>query len=247
MKIKISPALLVLIATPIALFASSETDRQIEDAARASYNYNAVLENHVFVQANDGIVMLTGTVGDQDLKTLAEDTVRNLPGVTQVDNRIVLDPTLARHSDKWIATKVRTQLLMRSNVSAANTTVSVNDGVVTLAGTADNPAQKDLTGEYVTEIDGVKSVQNNIVVNASPAPAETISEKIDDTSITAQVKYALLTHRSTSALKTKVTTTNGVVAVTGVAASDAEKALVSKLIESVRGVKSVTNDMTVKN
>ena len=247
MKINNLPALLVLIASPIALFASSETDRQIEVAARASYNYNAVLENHVFVQANDGVVTLTGTVGDKDLKALAEDTVRNLPGVTQVDNRIVLDPALAEYSDGWIAIKLRTQLLMRSNVSAANTTVSVKDGVVTLTGTADNLAQKELIGEYAEEIDWVKSVKNDIVVNAAPATVQTLGEKIDDTSITAQVKYALLTHRSTSALKTKVTTTDGVVAVTGVAGSETEKSLVTKLAESIRGVKSVTNDMTVKN
>jgi len=247
MKINNLPALLVLIASPIALFASSETDRQIEVAARASYNYNAVLENHVFVQANDGVVTLTGTVGDKDLKALAEDTVRNLPGVTQVDNRIVLDPALAEHSDGWIAIKLRTQLLMRYNVSAANTTVSVKDGVVTLTGTADNLAQKELIGEYAEEIDWVKSVKNDIVVNAAPATVQTLGEKIDDTSITAQVKYALLTHRSTSALKTKVTTTDGVVAVTGVAGSETEKSLVTKLAESIRGVKSVTNDMTVKN
>ena len=92
----------------------------------------------------------------------------------------------------------------------------------------------------------MKSVKNDIVVKASPVTAQTMGEKIDDTSITAQVKYALFTHRSTSALKTKVTTTDGVVAVTGVAGSDAEKFLVTKLAESIRGVKSVTNDMTVK-
>ena len=135
---------------------------------------------------------------------------------------------------------------MRSNVSAANTTVRVKDGVVTLTGTADNLAQKELTGEYAKEIDWVKSVKNDIVVNASPAPAQTMGEKIDDTSITAQVKYALFTHRSTSALKTKITTTDGVVVITGEAANDAEKSLAGKLAESIRGVKSVTNDMTVK-
>lgn len=52
---------------------------------------------------------------------------------------------------------------------------------------------------------------------------------IDDVSITPRVKYALLTHRSTSAVKTTVTTKEGIVVVTGEAASDAEKALVTKL------------------
>jgi osmotically-inducible protein OsmY len=247
MKIKNLSALFVLIAGPIALFASSATDRKIEDAAKASYNYRTVLEDHVTVKANDGVVTLTGIVGDKDLKVLAEDTVSNLPGVTRVDNQIALDPALAEHSDGWIAIKLRTQLLVRSNVSAANTTVRVKDGGVTLTGTADNLAQKELTGEYAKEIDWVKSVKNDIVVNASPAPAQTVGEKIDDTSITSQVKYALLTHRATSALKTKVITTDGVVVITGEAANDAEKSLAGKLAESIRGVKSVTNNMTVKN
>jgi osmotically-inducible protein OsmY len=246
MKLHKLVAFSIMATSSVALFASSETDRKIEDAAKASYNYRTVLENHVNVQANDGVVTLTGTVGDKDLKVLAEDTVSNLPGVTRVDNQIALDPALAEHSDGWIAFKLRTQLLVRSNVSAANTTVRVKDGVVTLTGTADNLAQKELTGEYAKEIDWVKSVKNDIVVNASPAPAQTMGEKIDDTSITAQVKYALFTHRSTSALKTKITTTDGVVVITGEAANDAEKSLAGKLAESIRGVKSVTNDMTVK-
>lgn len=246
MKLPRLVALSIIATSSVALFASSETDRKIEDAAKASYNYRTVLENHVTVTVDDSVVTLTGTVGDRDLKVLAEDTVSNLPGVTRVDNQIVLDPALAEHSDGWIAIKLRTQLLVRANVSAANTAVNVKDGVVTLTGTADNLAQKELTAEYAKEIVGVKSVKNDIVVNVSPSMVQTISEKIDDTSITTQVKYALFSHRSTSALKTDVTTTDGVVAVTGVAGSDAEKSLVTKLAETIRGVKSVTNNMTVK-
>jgi osmotically-inducible protein OsmY len=70
---------------------------------------------------------------------------------------------------------------------------------------------------------------------------------MDDASITSQVKYALLSHKSTSALKTKVTTNDGVIVVTGEASSDAEKSLVTKLASDVRGVKSVSNNMTVKS
>ena len=88
MKNKTLSTLLLLLASPIALFASSETDRKIEEAAKASYNYRTVLENHVKVTARDGIVTLTGAVQDKDDKALAEDTVENLPGVTSVKNEI---------------------------------------------------------------------------------------------------------------------------------------------------------------
>ena len=246
MKTKNLSALFVLIASPIALFASHETDRKIEEAAKASYNYRTVLEDHVKVKANDGVVTLSGTVQDKDDKELAADTVENLPGVTGVKNEILVKSDFPEHSDGWMALKIRSRLLVKANVSAANTTVAAKDGVVTLGGTADNAAQKELTEVYAKDIDGVKSVKNDIVVKTAPAPAETMGEKIDDASITTQVKFALLSHKSTSALKTKVTTNDGVIAISGEAKSDAEKSLVTKLAQDVRGVKSVSNNMTVK-
>jgi osmotically-inducible protein OsmY len=172
--------------------------------------------------------------------------VENLPGVLSVDNEITITSTYPEHSDAWMAFKIRGLLLVRSNVSATSTTVAVNDGAVTLGGTADNSAQKELTEVYAKEVNGVKSVTNDIVVNDKPSTSEAVRESIDDASITSQVKYALLSHAATSALKTKVITNDGVVDISGEADSDAEKSLVTKLAEDVRGTRSVTNDMTVK-
>jgi len=239
-------ALLLAAALPVALFASS-TDSKIEDAAKSSYNYRTVLEGRVHVKADDGVVTLTGTVRDSDDKALAEDTVENLPGVVRVENRIDIKGEAAEHSDAWIALKVRGELLVKGNVSATATKVDVKDGVVTLTGTATSSAQKDLTGIYAKEIDNVKSVRNEIVIEEPAAGSSTVSEVIDDASITSQVKYALLSHRSTKALSTKVITENAVVNISGVAGSDAEKALVTKIAQDTRGVKSVVNDMTVKS
>jgi osmotically-inducible protein OsmY len=247
MKTKNLSVLIALIAAPIAVFASSDADSKIESAAKASYNYRTVLEDHVSVKVNDGIVTLTGVVQDKDERDLAADTVENLPGVVSVNNEITLKPTYPEYSDSWMAFKIRSRLLVKANVSASNTTVAVQDGVVTLTGTANNLAQKELTTAYAKDIDHVKSVKNDMIVKAQPATGETIGEKIDDASITTQVKYALLSHKSTSALKTKITTNEGVIVITGEAASDAEKSLVTKLAQDVRGAKSVNNNMTVKS
>ena len=62
----------------------------------------------------------------------------------------------------------------------------------------------------------------------------------------AQVKSALLTHRSTSALKTKVVTRDGLVILSGEARNRAEKDLVTKFASDIHGVKSVVNNMEVK-
>lgn len=236
----------LLVASTGTIFAS--TDSKIEDAAKASYNYKTVLDNKVNISVNDGVVTLTGVVADRDLKSLAEDTVSNLPGVVRVDNQITLQQGAETHSDSWIALKLRTQLLISANVSASTTKVHVVNGVVTLTGTATTQAQRELTGEYAKNIDWVKSVHNQITLVAPSTPdmMNTTSAAVDDASITSQVKYALLTHKSTSAVKTQVTTNNGVVVLAGTAANDAERTLVGKLTQNIRGVKSVENNMTLK-
>lgn len=245
MKLKNVSGIVFLAAVPIALFASSAVDRKIESAAKASYNYRAVLDDRVKVKATDGVVTLSGTVNDEGDRGLAADTVENLPGVLRVDNQIKVDPTAPEHSDGWMALKIRSRLLVKGSVSAANTKVAVENGNVLLTGSADNLAQKELTAAYAKDIEGVKSVKNEIVIRASEA-GPTAGETIDDASITTQMKYALLNHKSTSALKTKVETTEGDIVVTGEAGSAAEKALVTKLAWDVRGVRSVRNNMTVR-
>jgi osmotically-inducible protein OsmY len=240
-------AFLIAAALPVALFASS-TDSKIEETATSSYNYRTVLANQVSVTSSDGVVTLTGTVQDRDDRALAEDTVANIPGVVSVNNQIVVKSDVPEHSDAWIALKVRSELLIKANVSATATKVDVKDGVVTLSGTASSAAQKDLTAAYAKDVDNVKAVENNIEVVAPAAgSSSTVGEVIDDASITSEVKYALLSHGSTSALATKVTTVDSVVSITGVAGSDAERDLVTKLAQDSRGVKSVINNMTVKS
>jgi osmotically-inducible protein OsmY len=246
---KTSNLLLILAATaaPLALFADSDTDRKIEKAASSSYNFHAVLEDRVKANADDGIVTLTGTVRDRDEKNLAEDTVNSLPGVISVKDQVVVSGAEPEESDGWISFKARSMLLTRANVSARTTHVDVKDGVVTLTGTADSQAQKELTDNYIKDLKGVKSVENHLVVQGASGNGQPMAAEIDDASITAQVKLALLDHRATSALSTKVETTDGTVRISGEAGNDAEKDLVSVLAKKVRGVKSVENQMTVKS
>ena len=152
----------------------------------------------------------------------------------------------AEHSDAWITTKVKSALLFHRNVSGTGTTVYTKDGVVTLQGVASSLAQKELTAEYALDIDNVKSVNNEMTIAKTPAtPKETMGDKIDDASITAQVKSSLLSHHSTSAMHTTVSTTDGVVTLGGIAKNDAEKSLVTKLTSDINGVTSVINNMTI--
>ncbi len=238
----------VLLATHVPLRAS-ETDDRIESSFIKSYVFQTYLhDDGIIARSKDGNVVLTGTVSQQFHKDLAKETAENLPGVKNVDSRIkVKGGSPAENSDGWIVVKVKTVLLFHRNVSAQNTRVSVKDGIVTLRGKADNLAQKDLTSEYVKDVDGVKDVKNEMTVaKAAPSLAKKTMEKIDDASITAQVKVSLLSRRSTSALNTHVSTVQGVVTLSGQAENAAEKDLVTRLASDINGVKSVVNDMSVK-
>ena len=190
---------------------------------------------------------MSGDVFNETHKPMAQDTAEALPGVKSVDNRIAIKGEhAAESSDTWISMKVKAALVYHRNVNAHKTEVFVKDGIVTLKGEAASQAQKELTTEFAKDIDGVKEVKNEMTVAAvSPKPNETVGEKIDDGSITAQVKASLLSHRSTSVLKTKVATTEGVVTLGGKAKNAAEKDLVTKLVEDINGVKSVVNNMTI--
>ena len=247
----ISPLSLAVVVSSLLITSSplraADTDSRIESSAAKSYVFQTYLkDDSIKTESKDGIVTLTGTVADASHKSLAEDTVASLPGVKSVDNQLILKGEQpAKHSDTWINAKVKMALLFHRHVSSG-TTVYVKDGVVTLQGVASSQAEKELTTEYVKDVENVKSVENNMTVAATPGTAsETTGDKIDDASITAQVKESLLSHRSTSAIHTGVSTTGGIVTITGVAKNDAEKALVTKLATDIQGVNSVINNMTI--
>jgi osmotically-inducible protein OsmY len=239
-------AVVALLMTGVSVHAA-KMDNRIELSAKQSYVFKTYLKgDDIKIESRDGVVSLTGTVSEESHKSLAQETVADLPGVKSVDNRLeVKGERPAENSDAWLTTKVKTMLLFHRNVSAM-TEVNTKDGIVTLRGEATSQAQKDLTTEYAKDVEGVKDVKNEITVTKTPKKTRTVGEKIDDSSITAQVKMTLLYHRSTSALKTSVTTKKGVVTLSGKAKNAAEKDLATKFANDVNGVKEVKNRMTIK-
>jgi hyperosmotically inducible protein len=192
-------AAVALLVTSVRVHASTMDDR-IQTSAEKSYVFKTYLKgDDIKIQSKDGVVSLTGTVSEESHKSLAQETVASLPGVKSVDNRLeVKGEHPAEKSDAWITTKVKTTLLFHRNVSVM-TEVNTKDGIVTLKGDADNQAQKDLTTEYAKDVDGVKDVKNEMTVSKTLKKThDTVGEKIDDASITAQVKLSLLFHRSTT-------------------------------------------------
>jgi hyperosmotically inducible protein len=245
-KVVIALAAAVLLTGTVA--RASETDDRIEESAKKSYVFKTYLkDDSVKVQSKEGNVVLSGTVTQPAHKTLAQETVTGLPGVISVDNQLEYKgEAMAENSDGWISMQVKYSLLYNRHVSGINTQVFVKDGIVTLQGETQSQAQKDLAGEYAKDVKGVKDVKNEMTIaKVLTQPSQTMGEKIDDASITAQIKMALLSHHSTSLFKTGVETINGVVTLNGTATSEAGKEMVTKLANDINGVTQVINKMTI--
>lgn len=185
-----------MLLTGLSLQAS-ETDDRIEAAARKSHVFKTSLkDDSIRTESKNGIVVLSGTVREESHRSLAENTaentVENLPGVKGVVNQLIVrGEKPAEHSDAWISTKVKTTLLFHRNVKAGATDVYVKHGIVSLRGEATSLAQKELTAGYAADVEGVKEVKNEMTVAKTPAvPQESGAEKLDDASITAQVRSA---------------------------------------------------------
>jgi hyperosmotically inducible protein len=91
MKSKYS--LSIMLAAAMLAFSmpvhASELDSRIEISARQSYVFKTFLNgDDIKISSSDGAVTLTGTVSEESHKSLAQDSVADLPGVKSVQNRL---------------------------------------------------------------------------------------------------------------------------------------------------------------
>jgi hyperosmotically inducible protein len=75
----------------------------------------------------------------------------------------------------------------------------------------------------------------------------TAGEYVDDVAITTQVKYELLESKKVDGLDVNVDVMNGKVKLTGWASSATERSKATELARAVKGVKSVDNQIKIKD
>ena len=230
------------------LFAA-DMDEQIAAATAKTYVFKTWLKgDDIQVRCQDGVVTMTGTVASEPHSLLAAETVADLPGVKRVENRLVVSGSIPeKNSDAWIRMRVNNVLGLHRNLDNDHIVVDVKDGLVTLRGESGSQAGKELASECVKDVDGVKDVENRMTVAKAAKPTQkTVDEIIDDASIKAQIKLALLFLRGTDPFRTHITVDRGAVTVTGMAKNAAEIELVGKRIEDIRGVVSIDNRMIIE-
>jgi hyperosmotically inducible protein len=260
MKKKFKKTLLVGVVALLLVagcLSAAVMDKTIEANIKASYVFRSYLKgDDVKVQTKDGVVTLMGTVKNENHMIMAVDTVADMKGVKSVENKLeVAGGIPEKRSDAWIHMRLETMLKMHRNLESELTAIEVKDGNVVLKGVADNEAQRALISLLVKEGEGVKEVDNQmtlekerteVIAEKREGKHRTLDQFIDDSSIKAQVKWALTFHRGTNPFNAEIHVHKGIVTISGKAEDLSQKELVTERIKDIHGVKKIVNNMTIE-
>lgn len=248
----------------IAQNASPEISAARQEAQiETTFELSPYLRGHeIDVDVMAGKATLTGRVDEDVTKDLAHQIALGVAGIDSVDNQIEVQADLERATpdgdnrsfgavvdDATITAAVKSKLLWSRHTDGLKTDVTTENGVVTLTGTADSSEAKELANMLAENTNGVQSVHNELTIEpgtrnsgSESTTTESAGQAISDTWITTKVKSTFTMSSNVHSRDISVTTTDGVVVLTGTVRSGAEHELAIALAENIRGVQSVNAD-----
>jgi hyperosmotically inducible protein len=146
-------------------------------------------------------------------------------------------------NDTWLTAKTKIALFADARVKGSEVNVETMQGVVMLRGKVDSDVAKHAAEDIAKKLDGVKSVKNDLQVIA-PSKREAIDEK--DDVITMRVNEQIEKDAYLKKAGIHAQTNAGVVSLSGEVQDFMTSAQASWIAWQVHGVKSVKNDLTVK-
>jgi len=190
----------------------------------------------IAVSADDGKITLRGTVGSLREKREATKAAQRVFGVISVDNQLqvrLMDDD--RRADADLRGDVL-QALMLDSLVPTTVDAKVDDGFVTLTGTADWQYQRDEAESVASNIVGALDVFDEIELDDPTPAAGDVQESI---------KKAFKRNAKIDADDLYVSTDNGTVTLDGNVSSWAEHDEAIDAAWAAPGVKSVNDDLTV--
>lgn len=190
----------------------------------------------VAVSADDGIVTLRGSVGSFREKRAATAAAKRVYGVKDVDNQLeveLLDDE--RREDADIRGDIL-QALMIDALVPSTVDVSVDDGWVTLTGTADYQFQRDEAEHIAGNAAGVSWLDDEITMTMPPATSADVHHAI---------KKAFERDAKLDADVLSVQASDGSVTLSGPVSSWAEHDSAIAAAWAAPGVTDITDDLYV--
>jgi osmotically-inducible protein OsmY len=190
----------------------------------------------IAVSADDGKITLRGTVGSLREKREAKKAAQRVFGVISVDNQLQVK---LMNDDKRADADLRgdvLQALMLDNLVPTTVDAKVEDGFVTLTGTADWQYQRDEAEFVASNIVGALDVFDEIELNDPTPEAGDVQESI---------KKAFKRNAAVDGDDLYISTDNGTVTINGNVSSWAEHDEAIDAAWAAPGVTSVDDEMTV--
>lgn len=238
----LSMALLVLLSVT-AMASTGRYDQQIQQAVSHKLNDAKHLQN-VNSNVEDGIVILSGTVGLYSDKLDAAKKVKKLSNVTGVRNDIsVAGETVPdAQLQKKLAKQLTYDRIGYFDNAFNYVAVDVKDGVVTLSGDTMWDVPKDMALDIVGRTQGVKDVVNEVNV----LPVSNFDDSIRLRTARAIYHDSVLSrYASDPADPIRIVVDNGHVTLYGIVENTMDKNIAGIRASSVPGSFSVENKLVV--
>jgi hyperosmotically inducible protein len=142
-----------------------------------------------------------------------------------------------------VTARIKSALMANPRINSYDFKVETRNGEVLLSGFVDTQEQLDLALKTVRAVDGVGTIQNNVILKGASA---TVGNKVDDGVITARVKAALLADTGIHSLDIRVVTRIDEVQLSGFVESQAQIDRAMELTKAIPGVRAVANTMAIK-
>ena len=146
-------------------------------------------------------------------------------------------------SDSWITLKTKLALFAEEQVSSSGVHVSTRHGVIALRGKVGSEDARRTAEEVARRIDGVKRVDNHLVVVVTTA--QKVVERQDD-QIVNDVEGRIKQDSRLRKADIEVHAANGIVTLSGDAPSLEMSVRASEVASRVPGVRAVRNEVTVE-
>ncbi len=143
------------------------------------FRYSVEAFRKLDLTVNDGRVLITGVVQDPEQRVEAVRLAWQPEGVKQVINEIRIDDGEgpARYArDVWVSTRIRSELILNSDIKSINYSVDTVDGVVYLMGIAQNQEELNRVIEAARTTSDVREVVSYVKIARPPEELEAESD-----------------------------------------------------------------------